>query len=287
MSQIFTAACIQNCASADADASAARAEEMMREAAAKGADLLCAPEFFSCLDTQLSGLETDPHVESAHPMLPRFQAVAAETETWVLLGSLAVRGEDGDDRLFNRSFLIDASGQIIARYNKVHLFDIDLDKEEVYRESSQFQPGRSSTLAPTPWGLMGMTICYDVRFPHLYRDLAQAGAGILTVPAAFTKRTGEAHWHTLLRSRAIENACFVIAPCQSGVHGVGATYGHSLIIDPWGRILAEGDGEEEDIVMAEIDMAQVAKARRRIPSLKHDRDYAAPVTPVELAAAGE
>jgi len=287
MTETFTAACIQNCASSDPDATAARAEEMMREAATKGADLLCAPEFFSCLDTQISGLETDPHIESAHPMLPRFQAVAADLDKWILLGSIAVKGEGGDERLFNRSFLIDASGNIAARYNKIHLFDIDLDKNEVYRESSQFQPGTSSTLALTPWGLMGMTICYDVRFPHLYRDLAQAGAGILTVPAAFTKRTGEAHWHILLRSRAIENAAFVIAPCQSGTHGVGATYGHSLIIDPWGRVLAEGHGEDEDIVIAEIDMAQVAKARRRIPSLKHDRDYSEPATPVELAAAGE
>jgi len=286
MSQTFTAACVQNDASIDANETMTRAEDLMRDAAGQGADLICTPEFFSCLDTQISGLETNPHREADHPALPRFQALAQELDKWVLLGSLAVIGEGADDRLFNRSFLIDAGGNVVQRYNKIHLFDIDLDKDEVYRESSQFQPGTEAAIAPTPWGLLGMTICYDVRFPHLYRDLAKAGASFLTVPAAFTKRTGEAHWHALLRSRAIETGSFVIAPCQSGVHGVGATYGHSLIIDPWGNVLADG-GEGEGIVLAEIDTALVAKARARIPALKHDRDYAAPQVPVELAAARE
>ncbi len=284
MTETFTAACVQNCAGIDADETTARAEELIREAAGRGADLICTPEFFSCYDAQIAGLETNPHREAEHPALPRFQALASDLGKWLLLGSLAIRGDGDDDRLFNRSFLIDAAGNIVARYNKIHLFDIDLDKKEVYRESNQFQPGTEATIAPTPWGLVGMTVCYDVRFPHLYRDLAKAGAGILTVPAAFTKRTGEAHWHVLLRARAIEAASFVIAPCQSGVHGIGATFGHSLIIDPWGNVLADG-GEDEGIVTAEIDLALVAKARGRIPALKHDRDYAAPEISLTSAAA--
>lgn len=284
MTETFTAACVQNCAGLDAEATMDRAEALIREAAGGGADLICTPEFFGCYDAQTSGLETNPHTEAAHPALPRFQALAQELDRWLLLGSLAIRGDGGDERLFNRSFLIDASGAIVARYNKVHLFDIDLDKAEVYRESNQFQPGTEAIVAPTPWGLLGMTVCYDVRFPHLYRDLAKAGAGLLTVPAAFTRRTGEAHWHVLLRARAIECASFVIAPCQSGVHGAGATYGHSLIIDPWGNILAEGPAEDETVIMAEIDLELVTKARRRIPALKHDRDYAPPEKPVATAA---
>ncbi|MDD9878702.1 MAG: carbon-nitrogen hydrolase family protein [Magnetovibrio sp.] len=286
MSETFTAACVQNDAGIDPDATTARAEELIREAAGRGADLICTPEFFSCLDTQLDGLETAPHPETQHPALPRFQALADELDVWLLLGSLAIIGDGDDERLCNRSFLIDAAGRIVQRYDKIHLFDIDLDKDEVYRESAQFQPGVEAALAPTPWGMLGMSVCYDLRFPYLYRDLAQAGASFLTVPAAFTKKTGEAHWHVLLRARAIETGCFVIAPCQSGVHGIGATFGHSLIVDPWGAVLADG-GEDEGIVLAEIDTALVAKARRRIPALKHDRDYAGPMSPVELAAAGE
>ena len=286
MSETFTAACVQNDAGIDPDATTARAEELIREAAGRGADLICTPEFFSCLDTQLDGLETAPHPETQPPALPRFQALADELDVWLLLGSLAIIGDGDDERLCNRSFLIDAAGRIVQRYDKIHLFDIDLDKDEVYRESAQFQPGVEAALAPTPWGMLGMSVCYDLRFPYLYRDLAQAGASFLTVPAAFTKKTGEAHWHVLLRARAIETGCFVIAPCQSGVHGIGATFGHSLIVDPWGAVLADG-GEDEGIVLAEIDTALVAKARRRIPALKHDRDYAGPMSPVELAAAGE
>ncbi|MEK9726294.1 MAG: carbon-nitrogen hydrolase family protein [Rhodospirillaceae bacterium] len=284
MTKTFTAACVQNCASLDPVESTAQAETLVREAAARGADLICTPEFFSCLDTQLSGLGTDPHTEADHPTLPRFRALAAELDKWLLLGSLTILGDASDERLFNRSFLIDAAGRIVARYDKIHLFDIDIDKKEVYREPDQFQPGGEAVVAPTPWGLLGMTVCYDVRFPHLYRDLAKAGAGILTVPSAFTKKTGEAHWHVLLRARAIEAASFVIAPCQSGTHGIGATYGHSLIVDPWGNVLADG-GEDAGVVTAEIDLELVTKARRRIPSLKHNRAYTAPEPPARSAAA--
>ena len=279
MNETFKAACIQNCASIDPNQTCDRAEELIREAASMGADLICTPEFFSCLDTQISGLSTNPHPEEKHPTLARFKTLADQLNKWILLGSLTIQGDINDSRLFNRSYLVNSSGDIVARYNKIHLFDIDIDKEEVYREPDQFQPGTEAVVAPTPWGMLGMTVCYDVRFPHLYRDLAKAGAGILTVPSAFTKKTGEAHWHVLLRSRAIETASFIIAPCQSGTHGIGTTYGHSLIIDPWGNILGDGNGEDEGVVLAEINLALIQKARRRIPALKHDRQYAKPSLP--------
>ena len=276
MTKSLTAACIQNCASIDAASTMNRAEELIREAESKGANLICTPEFFSCLDTQLSGLSTNPHNEKTHPALSRFRSLANELEIWLLLGSLTISGEGSGNRLFNRSYLIDSTGKIIARYNKIHLFDIDIDKKDVYRESNQFQPGTEAVLASTPWGSLGMTVCYDVRFPHLYRDLAKAGAGILTVPSAFTKKTGHAHWHVLLRARAIETASFIIAPCQSGTHGIGTTYGHSILIDPWGNVLAEAGGEDEGVVVAEINLELIEKARQRIPALKHDREYQAP-----------
>ena len=276
MTNSLIVACVQNCGSIDANATTERAEELIREAASSGANLICTPEFFSCLDTQLSGLNTNPHTEKTHPALTRFRSLAEELEVWLLLGSLTIFDEGSDNRLFNRSYLIDTSGKIVARYNKIHLFDININKKDVYRESDQFQPGSEAVLAATPWGLLGMTICYDLRFPQLYRDLAKAGAGILAVPSAFTKKTGEAHWHILLRARAIETASFVIAPCQSGTHGIGATYGHSILIDPWGNILADGGGENEGVVIAKIDLQLIEKARRRIPSLEHDREYNAP-----------
>ena len=277
MTTSFIAACVQNCGTIDAKTTMERAEELIREAASNGANLICTPEFFSCFDTQLLGLNTNPHTEKAHPALTRFRSLAEELKIWLLLGSLTIFGEGSDNRLFNRSYLIDTSGRIVARYNKIHLFDTDIDKKDVYRESDQFQPGSEAVVTTTPWGLLGMTVCYDLRFPQLYRDLAKAGAGILTVPSAFTKKTGEAHWHILLRARAIETASFIIAPCQSGTHGIGSTYGHSVLIDPWGNILADGGGEDEGVVIAEIDLQLIKKARRRIPSLNHDREYKAPV----------
>ena len=173
MNEVFTTACVQNCASLNPKETTDRAEVLIRDAAAKGADLICTPEFFSCLDTQLSGLTTDPHTEETHPALPRFRKLAEELNKWLLLGSITIFGDDKDDRLFNRSYLINPLGDIVARYNKIHLFDINIDKQEVYREPDQFQPGKEAVLASTPWGLLGMTVCYDVRFPHLYRDLAK------------------------------------------------------------------------------------------------------------------
>jgi predicted amidohydrolase len=193
---------------------------------------------------------------------------------WLLIGSLAIKVSD--TKTANRSFLIDPKGRIAARYNKIHLFDVDLPSGETYRESNTVAGGGRAVLADLPWGKIGLTICYDLRFPQLYRALAQKGAFLLTVPSAFTETTGKAHWHVLLRARAIENGAFVIAPAQGGIHANGrATYGHSLIVAPWGEILAEA-GTEPGIIVADIDPARVADARGRVPNLRHDRPFEQP-----------
>jgi predicted amidohydrolase len=180
------------------------------------------------------------------------------------------------ERLANRSFLIDPAGQIKARYDKIHMFDVDLAGGESYRESATYRPGDRAVLANLPWGTLGMTICYDMRFPQLYRTLAQAGAMFITVPSAFTRPTGQAHWHVLLRARAIETGCFIIAPAQCGEHAEGRkTYGHSLIVSPWGEVLADG-GEQVGISLVEIDATKVREARGMVPALDHDRAFAGP-----------
>jgi predicted amidohydrolase len=274
MSFTFTVACVQNCAGADMDAALSRAEALARQAGDAGADLIFLPEYFSCLDLGPGGeLEVGSRPEDDHPALPLFRALADELGAWIVLGSLAI--DDGAGRSLNRSFVIDSEGRIAARYDKLHMFDVDLKSGESYRESDTIRPGSEAVLAPTPWGPLGLSLCYDLRFPYLYRALAQAGAAFLTVPSAFTRATGEAHWHVLLRARAIETGSFVFAPGQVGVHGKGKTYGHSLIIDPWGRVLADG-GEDVGLIAAEIDTAEVEKARRRIPSLTHDREFSGP-----------
>ncbi len=276
MTSIFTAACIQNEGLADMDASVAAATELVRAARADGAELICLPEYFSCLKSAETEVVLGPHAEPAHPALSHFRGLAEELGAWLLLGSLAITA--GPGKIFNRSYLVTPAGAIAARYDKLHLFDVDLADGESYRESALIEPGAQAVLATTPWATLGLTICYDLRFPQLYRSLAQAGAEVLTVPAAFTKTSGQAHWHVLLRARAIETGCFVLAPCQCGDHGGGhETYGHSLIIDPWGRVLADG-GEEVGYITAKIDLAEVAKARAMIPALDHDRDFAGPET---------
>ena len=275
MTETFSVACVQNRATKDIGETLERAEELSRRAAADGADLICLAEFFGCLHVDGDGLFTAPEAEAEHPALARFRAVAAELKVWMVMGSVAISGEDADGRLRNRSFLLDADGGIVARYDKIHLFDVDLADGESYRESAQFAPGTEAVVAATPWGRIGMTICYDLRFPHLYRDLAKAGASFLTVPAAFTKKTGEAHWHVLLRARAIETGSYVFAIGQSGRHGDAETFGHSLIVDPWGRIVAAAEADEA-VISAEIDPAKVIEARAMIPALRHDRLYRAP-----------
>lgn len=275
MNKQFTVACIQNCAGVNIDANLEESTQLVNAAHSEGADFVCLPEFFSCLEVADRELRIGAFSEDKHPVLPHFRALAHDLGLWILLGSLAVR--DDSEKIRNRSFLIDAVGQIVARYDKLHMFDVDLSDGMSYRESDTLEPGDQAVLAPTPWGMVGLSVCYDLRFAYLYRALAQAGASYLTVPAAFTKTTGEAHWHVLLRSRAIETGCYVFAPCQYGRHGRAETFGHSLIVDPWGAVLADG-GDGAGYVMAEVDLAKVEEARRMIPALRHDRPFAPPGT---------
>ena len=203
--------------------------------------------------------------------LARLRELARKLGIWLHVGSLAIKVSP--DRAANRSFLIEPTGEIAARYDKIHMFDVDLAGGESYRESNSFRPGESAIAGDLPWGRLGMTICYDLRFPSLYRALAEAGASFIAIPAAFTRQTGEAHWHVLIRARAIENGCYVFAAAQGGLHENGrSTFGHSLVVDPWGRIIAEG-GTEPGVVMAKVDPAEVAAARGRVPSLQHGRRF--------------
>lgn len=249
----------------------AAAAALIREAAGKGATFIATPEMTNLLDIR-PGMARPKLVEQDDIPLHAFQALAAELRVTLLIGSLAVTLE-GEERFANRSFLIGPDGGVIAHYDKIHMFDVDVCDGQSYRESRAYRPGEAAMLATAPFGKIGMTICYDLRFPHLYRRLAQAGAEILTIPAAFTRVTGEAHWHVLVRARAIETGSFVIAPAQGGKHEDGReTFGHSLIVAPWGDVLAEADGAEPGIILADLDLNEVAKARGRIPSLGNDRD---------------
>jgi predicted amidohydrolase len=203
--------------------------------------------------------------------LAEFRGLARALSLYVHVGSLAIKVSP--DKAANRSFLIDPKGEIAARYDKIHMFDVDLGNGESYRESRSYRPGELAVLADLPWARLGLTICYDLRFPALYRALAEAGASILAIPSAFTRVTGEAHWHALIRARAIENGSYVLAAAQGGLHENGReTYGHSVVVDPWGRVVAEG-GVEPGVVMADIDLSETAKARAKIPSLQHGRRF--------------
>jgi predicted amidohydrolase len=244
---------------------------LTRDAARAGAKLICLPEYFSGVATEGHRIVPTAFTEAEHPAIPAFKAAARELGLFVLLGSLGVIKADG--RIANRSYLVNPSGQVAASYDKIHLFDVELEEGKTYRESSTIAPGRTGVVADTPWGGLGLSVCYDLRFPHLYRELAKTGASMLAVPAAFTRLTGRAHWHVLVRARAIENGAYVFAPCQHGtLSGGGECFGHSLIVDPWGEVLADG-GEEEGFVVAEIDPEASVRARRRIPALGHDRDF--------------
>lgn len=270
----FVAACVQVNAGTEILPNLETAGGLVRRARDAGADLIAMPENVGMMVHGRAAILDRVKPEAEHPGVPFFRDLARETGAWLLVGSLGIR-LDGD-KVANRSFLIDPDGGIVARYDKIHMFDVDLAGGESYRESATFRPGERAVVAPTPWGGIGMTICYDVRFGYLYRALAQNGAKILTVPAAFTVPTGRAHWHVLLRARAIETGCYVVAPAQVGVHDQGRrTFGHSLIVAPWGEILADG-GEEPGIVTAEIDLAKVEEARRMVPALTHDRSFAGP-----------
>jgi predicted amidohydrolase len=267
----FRAAMIQMRSGLTPAANVDAAAALIAEAKAAGADYVQTPEMTNILAANREQLLKAIFEEKSDPSLAAFCELARRHAVHVHVGSLAVKHTD--DRASNRAFLIDPKGEIVARYDKIHMFDVDLGNGESYRESNNYAPGESAVLADLPWGRLGVTICYDVRFPALYRALAEAGATMLSVPSAFTRQTGEAHWHILNRARAIENGCFVLAAAQGGKHENNReTFGHSLIVDPWGRVLAEG-GTEPGVIMAEIDPAEVAKARGRIPSLQHGRRF--------------
>jgi predicted amidohydrolase len=270
----FRAACVQMRSSDDPVENIATASELIREAKAQGAAFIATPENTTLMAPDGGAKIKHSFTEDRDPALPAFCALAEELRIWLLIGSLAIKVSE--TKTANRSFLIDPKGEIAARYDKIFLFDVDLPSGEHYRESNTVAGGDRAVTADLPWGKVGLSICYDLRFPQLYRALAKAGAFLLTVPSAFTETTGKAHWHTLLKARAIENGAFVIAPAQGGHHANGRrTYGHSLIVGPWGEILTEG-GTEPGVFLAEIDPTASTAARDRIPNLHHDRAFEGP-----------
>jgi deaminated glutathione amidase len=267
----FNAAMVQMRTGLLPEPSFEQAAGLIREAARQGADYVLTPEVSNMMQQNRNALFELLATEQDDRSLKAYRALAAELKIHLHIGSLALRASP--EKAVNRSFLIGPDGTLIASYDKIHMFDIDLPGGESYRESANYQPGETAVIADLPWGRLGLTICYDVRFPALYRALAESGAAFFTVPSAFTRKTGEAHWHTLLRARAIENGCFVFAAAQGGMHeNKRETYGHSLIIDPWGTVLAEG-GVEPGVIMARIDPARVATARKTVPSLQHGRRF--------------
>jgi deaminated glutathione amidase len=278
MSSAFRLACLQLQSGNDLDANLDTLRTMTREAARSGAQFVMSPEYALMMDGSGRTMRERALPLDGGAVLRELQALSRELGIWSLIGSLTLRS--GDERMVNRSYLVDAEGRIVASYDKIHMFDVTLPDGRVIRESAAYRPGERAVVAATPWGGLGMTICYDLRFPGLYRALALAGAQYLSIPSSFQRQTGKVHWHTLVRARAIENACFVFAPAMCGEHpGNRSTYGHTLIVDPWGEVLADG-GEIPGIVYAEIDVSRVAKVRAMIPSLQHDRSYSAPQTPV-------
>jgi len=297
----ITVACVQVNAGTEIAANLAAVTPLVHQARARGAHLIALPENVAMMVQGRAQILARVQPEASHPALAAFQALARETGAWLLVGSLGIRlpdaagasdGVSGAEetneaaeastdtgppaQAANRSFLIDDQGAIVARYDKIHMFDVDLGSGERYCESATFRPGTKAVVADTPWGRLGMTVCYDLRFAALFRCLAQAGARLITVPAAFTVPTGHAHWHVLLRARAIETGCYILAPGQCGRHDQDRrTFGHSLIIDPWGEILADA-GDKPGVITADIDLTRVDEARRKIPSLRHDRAFTQP-----------
>lgn len=265
----ITAACVQLRSGLDREANLKDTSELIREAQARGAKLVVTPEVTNLVDVNPKRLMANVVTEGDAAELEAFRQLAHELEVWLLLGSLALRL--AERRAANRSFLIDPTGALVARYDKLHMFDVDLPGGESYRESAVYQRGEQALVVTTPQAKLGLTICYDLRFPHLYRSLAQHGANVIAVPAAFTRQTGELHWHTLLRARAIETGAFIVAAAQGGRHEDGReTYGHSLIVDPSGKILAEKDDDEPGVIVAKLDLSDSDRARRRIPALSLD-----------------
>jgi len=270
----FRAACLQVNAGTDMAENVDAAARLAVEARAAGADLILMPENVAMMEWGRSNIVLKAMPEDEHVALAAFRDLARELNCWLHTGTLACLLDGG--MVANRSFVVGPDGAVAGRYDKIHMFDVDLGLGETYRESATFQPGDSAVAIDLPWGRLGLTICYDLRFPHLYRALAKAQCHFLAVPAAFTRTTGSAHWHVLLRARAIETGCYVLAPAQCGSHANNReTYGHALIVSPWGEILADAL-EQPGWVMAEIDPLKVADARRKIPCLEHDRPFAIP-----------
>ena len=273
-SPMLRVALIQQTAEREFAPNLAFLEAQICDAAAQGARFILTPENSAMLEPDREAHRAKARAEEAHPLPPLFSRLAQETGAYLLAGSIAVTV--AGDKLANRSLLFAPDGSIAARYDKIHLFDVDLANGESYRESALIAPGAAAVTGKTPLANLGLSVCYDLRFAALFHALAQAGAEIITIPSAFTVPTGEAHWHVLLRARAIETGCFILAPAQTGTHAESRrTYGHSLIVSPWGEIIAEG-GTAPGLVIADLNLSEVAKARQRIPSLTHDRPFTPP-----------
>ncbi len=274
------AALLQITSSDDPAANLVMVRDRMAEAAAQGAGFVLTPEVTNCVSLDRAHQKSVLSVEAEDPTLAGLRATAAELGVWLSIGSLGIKTEDADGRFANRSFLIDPAGQVVARYDKIHMFDVQVTESETFRESAGFRPGDRAVIAQTPFATLGLTVCYDVRFPALHRALAQAGAEVLLVPAAFSPVTGAAHWEPLLRARAIETGCYVLAAAQTGTHPgqtvkKRVTHGHSMAISPWGEVLVDA-GTDPAIVYVDLNPDEVAQARRRIPSLTHDRPFQGP-----------
>lgn len=271
-------ALIQTRTPATPDASIAHLEPLVRQAAAGGARLIATPEATNFLQKDRAAREPLLADQDADPVVRAARDWAKELGVWIVFGSAIVRsGHAGDDRAANRSLLIDGQGGIAAAYDKLHVYDVDLPTGERWRESAAIRPGDAAVVADTPWGRLGLTVCYDLRFPQLFRALAKAGAAIITVPSAFTVPTGQAHWESLLRARAIETGCFILAPAQGGRHEDGrTTWGRSTVTDPWGEVIAKLDNDAPGVLFADLDLTAVQRARQAVPQLTHDRDFTPP-----------
>jgi predicted amidohydrolase len=273
------AALLQLCASDDPADNLATASDLMTQAAAQGADIVCTPEVTNCVSLDRAHQNSVLRHEADDPVLAGLCAQARDLGLWLSIGSLALKGGDAG-RFVNRSFLVSPAGEIVARYDKIHMFDVAISESETYRESDGYAPGDRAVLAPTPLGCFGLTICYDLRFGHLYRHLAQVGAEVLLVPSAFSPVTGRAHWEPLLRARAIETGAFVIAAAQSGTHAARAgrprrTHGHAMVVSPWGQVLLDA-GTETGVFTVDIDLEEVANTRSRLPAIHSDRTFRGP-----------
>lgn len=278
----FLAACVQLRSSDDVARNIEAAEGLIREAAGRGAQYIQTPEMTNIVERRRAALAAAVRAEEEDPAVARFAHLARDLGVILHIGSLALKAADG--QVANRALVFGRDGEVLARYDKIHLFDVDLPNRESWRESAIYRAGDRAVVADLPWLRMGVAICYDIRFPHLFRAYAHAGAEALTAPAAFTRQTGEAHWHILQRARAIENGAFVVSAAQAGHHADGRdTYGHSLIVSPWGEVMAEAGGEGPEVILAEIDPELSREARERIPALRNERSYSPPLSPAPLA----